>query len=96
MQREFADERGSTWQVWEVQPSNNGANVSSAYRDGWLAFHAGDASLPEGGERLRLAPVPAEWRTASEATLRSWLAQAVPAPPRYIDDTGRIPRIGPA
>jgi hypothetical protein len=95
MQRQFTDERGATWQVWEIRPSNGGANVSATYKDGWLAFESDEAKDRETGNRLRLAPVPSDWESAPDATLRRYLARAVAAPPRYMDDDGRLPKIGP-
>lgn len=95
MQRQFVDERGATWQVWEIRPSNGGANVSAPYREGWLAFESAEEKGAARGNRLRLAPVPSDWETAPDATLRRYLARAVAAPPRFMDDDGRLPKIGP-
>ena len=96
MQRQFDDERGGKWQVWEIRPSNAGANVSAQYKDGWLAFESADAKGEAGGgNRLRLAPVPQDWESAPEATLRRYLTRAIAAPPRFMDEDGRLPKIGP-
>ena len=96
MQRQFEDEQGGAWQVWEIRPSNQGANVSATYRNGWLAFESSTGPQPHETTRLRLAPVPESWEAAPEATLRSYLAKAVPAPPRFMDADGRLPRVGPS
>lgn len=96
MQRQFVDEHGGTWQVWEIRPSNQGANVSTMYRQGWLAFESGGEEASQETTRLRLAPIPESWEKAPEATLRTFLARAVPAPPRFMDADGRLPRVGPS
>ena len=95
MQRQFDDERGGKWQVWEIRPSNAGANVSAQYKDGWLAFESAEARGGSSGTRLRLAPVPGDWESAPEAALRRYLARAVAAPPRFMDEDGKLPKIGP-
>lgn len=72
--REFADEGGRNWMVWDVRPivkyqSHAKPNLSH----GWLAFECGD------GERRRLAPIPDDadgWAVASDDQLRSWCALA--------------------
>lgn len=100
MQRHFSDELGGRWQVWEIRPSNQGANVSATYRQGWLAFEstADEDARHQTREttRLRLAPVPEAWEAAPEVTLRGYLKRAVPAPPRFMDADGRLPRVGPS
>ena len=37
--REFDDEHGQRWQVWETRPrSGRAVSISPTYRDGWLSF----------------------------------------------------------
>src|SRR5579872_3727791 len=52
--------------------------ISEAMSRGWLTFESSD------GERRRLAPIPdavTGWHNADEDELRTWCAQAEPAPP---------------
>lgn len=91
--REFRDERGITWMVWDVQPTlaerrrarvpippdfkerrlNHKARVpvDETLSRGWLVFRTA-------GERRRLAPIPADWCTASDEQLRDWCRRASP------------------
>lgn len=88
--REFDDEHGRQWTVWEVHPTIAGRirNGEVALRpemaEGWLAFEAAD------GERRRLAPIPQVldgWVNASLAQVWAWcaLAQPVRRPRRLIE-----------
>ena len=52
-----------------TQPSS----VRHQYEAGWLTFKSDD-------QRRRLAPVPAEWETADEATMRGYLDSAHESP----------------
>lgn len=74
--RELTDEAGDRWRVWEVRP-NPGVppdgverrarprpTVSAELRQGWLVFE----SLRT-GERIRLAPAPADWRDLPDDAL---------------------------
>lgn len=94
MHRQFVDERGQSWHVWETRPSNDGANVSERYRRGWLAFETVGTAGPESVQRLRVAPIPEGWNDTTDEALCRLLSVAVPAPPRRIDAQGQIPRIG--
>ncbi len=76
--REFTDEKGSRWRVWDIRPES----MHSATRaedhlqsviNGWLAFEP-----VGGGEKRRLAPIPARWEGATEAELGHLLEQARP------------------
>ena len=70
--REFVDEGGATWLAWSTFP-RSGANVRTAYADGWLSFQAGG-----GEDRRRLVPVPQGWEAASQDELRTCLHRARP------------------
>ena len=94
--REFVDERGRRWMVWDVNPTlverrlrNVGPPRGVTERRRHGKPH-GPIRLTEGwlafeatdGERRRLAPIPtAGWAEASEEELRSWCGMAVPRPP---------------
>jgi hypothetical protein len=67
--REFRDEDGRAWEVWDVHPSNFEPQLASVERSGrrtgrmnlpnellggWLAFKSD-------GESRRLAPIPNRW-----------------------------------
>jgi hypothetical protein len=81
--REFVGDDGLDWQVWETRPTIPPPNVERSAPDlpgeiprlskkrehGWLTFTAA-------GDRRRLSPVPADWETADESTLRALLAVA--------------------
>jgi hypothetical protein len=59
--REFSDERGVEWRVWDVVPGRLtpgmlSQEISSRYGQGWLAFESGK------DEKRRLpAPYPRDW-----------------------------------
>lgn len=90
--REFTDAAGRGWQVWDTYPSIDNPSDSSAlhrflesqppkdgagkpvsvrerYVHGWLTFSAGR-------ERRRLAPIPANWQSASLDELNEYLDRA--------------------
>ena len=65
--REFKDERGRQWTVWDIYPTL----TTTSLPGGWLAFEARD------GERRRLVPIPEVangWANATEAELCAWCA----------------------
>ena len=66
--REFTDDRGIAWQVWDTYPQKR-EFVSPGLRHGWLSFAAD-------GEKCRLAPVPAGWAESTEVQLRVLLRAA--------------------
>ena len=69
--REFLDERGATWRVWDTYPDASRRLDLSDLRGGWLTFEHDTA-------RRRLVPAPMGWVEASDATLRRWLRTATP------------------
>ena len=101
--RTFVDDKGRSWEVWEVHPeiverrlnedrrrAPRGTpdrrqhvdirfRMAPELRHGWLAFQCGV-------ERRRLAPIPAEWSTLSDADLARLARSAAPQPPRSADD----------
>ena len=90
--RDFDDERGRQWTVWEVHPTIAGRLrqrdapllLRAEMAEGWLAFEAED------GEHRRLAPipdVPNGWASVSLDQVRQWcaLAQPVRRPRRLIE-----------
>lgn len=67
--REFMDDEGRQWRVWDVAPDQfhavtNWEDYLQGYIDGWLVFEA-----IAGEERCRLYPIPAGWETASASRL---------------------------
>jgi hypothetical protein len=70
--REFVDDAGTTWRVWDTHPVavNTLRSVSPTYAEGWLTFESD-------GERRRLAPIPADWDLASGDLMKHWRAPAL-------------------
>ena len=81
--REFVGDDGQEWQVWETRPTIASPNVkpsvptsvddlprvSKKREAGWLTFTAA-------ASRRRLSPIPEDWETADEPSLRVMLAAA--------------------
>ena len=81
--REFVGDDGREWRVWDTRPQIPSPNVNPSARDafgdvpriskkresGWLTFTAA-------GDRRRLSPIPEDWETADQTSLRSMLAAA--------------------
>ena len=75
--RTFRDERGLEWEVRAITPASKDRRapvVRADLANGWLLFTLGL-------ERRRLAPLPLEWREASESQLESWRRSAQPVQP---------------
>jgi hypothetical protein len=51
--RDFDDQNGTRWTVWDTVPANT-TGLRDEYRRGWLTFD-------NGTDRCRLAPIPADW-----------------------------------
>jgi len=51
--REFDDEAGTRWIVWDTIPDST-IGLANEYRRGWLTFD-------NGTDRCRLAPIPPDW-----------------------------------
>jgi hypothetical protein len=70
--REFVDDAGTFWRVWDTYPvaANTLRSVSPNYAGGWLTFECA-------AERRRLAPIPPEWEFASRALMAHWCARAL-------------------
>jgi hypothetical protein len=76
--RQFVDDDGSVWAVWDVYPSRIWESLSTsatgmttrvrtgplhqALAAGWLCFESGE-------RKLRLAPIPASWDALATADL---------------------------
>lgn len=69
--REFSDENGVVWRVWQTVPSNP-KSVTSDLHDGWLCFDSGS-------ERRRVGPIPRGWEEMTDERLRLVLRMAVPS-----------------
>lgn len=67
--REFTDDEGRQWRVWDVAPeelhaATNWEDYLQGYIDGWLVFEALD-----GSERCRLYPIPRGWHALPDDRL---------------------------
>jgi hypothetical protein len=98
MLREFTDNSGQHWRVWDVYPSERGkggpsereivaAELRGRFRsaelaEGWLCFESAT-------ERRRLAPIPPDWEVVDPAILAQLLARAGYVSARTSDPTGQ-------
>lgn len=78
--RDFVDEQGTSWRVWDVAMErahrDSPANAYlGQYQDGWLCFESAT-------ERRRLAHFPEDWLALSEAQLARLLDEALLVPRR--------------
>jgi hypothetical protein len=76
--REFTDEDGREWKVWDILPEQmddrtRAEDFLQNYLDGWLVFESAD-----GREKCRLHPIPPRWTDRTEAELRVMLHAAEP------------------
>jgi hypothetical protein len=76
--REFRDDHGVQWQVWDTQPTlrifGEAAAATHLHEDaanGWLTFQSSR-------ERRRFFQVPPEWETMPDDELRRLCRHAVP------------------
>jgi hypothetical protein len=71
--REFIDNSGTTWRVWDTHPvaANTLRTVSPNYAGGWLTFESAT-------ERRRLAPIPPDWEVAGRQLMADWCVHALP------------------
>jgi hypothetical protein len=95
--REFTDEAGRKWTVWDVFPTfaerrerDAGPPLGVRERRRFAKPRAPiSAQMARGwlafeaadGERRRLAPIPNGWADGSTEQLRGWCATAEPGPP---------------
>ncbi|MGH7662868.1 MAG: hypothetical protein ACRENI_01000 [Gemmatimonadaceae bacterium] len=90
--RQFADETGTIWEVWEVdQAALQGVRnkqFATGFESGWLCFDSGR-------EKRRLAPVPADWRALAEEELRELLVAASVVRAIGTPDTDDLPELPP-
>ena len=77
--RSFTDAKGAQWLVWKVAEADvkeirgrAGIADSPSLGKAWLVF------LSMTGETRRITPVPAEWRSLSDAELDALLGEAKP------------------
>ena len=70
--REFVDDAGTRWRVWDTYPvaANTLRSVSPGYAEGGLTFECEC-------ERRRLAPIPPDWDHASGHLIEHWCARAL-------------------
>ena len=80
MLREFTDDDGITWRVWDVNPSlhehlsPNTQKIGLSVPTGWLCFES-----PRG--RRRLVPIPEAWESIDVGSLKQMCAEAEPVRP---------------
>ena len=95
--REFTDERGGLWRVWEVQPESLERRMASdphlrpameRRRAPQSRVKVSNPHMAHGwlafesrSERRRLAPIPEQWEQMSPAELCELLARARPSRP---------------
>jgi hypothetical protein len=80
--REFSDDQGRDWRVWEVKPGASGRRANperylGQYVNGWLAFEC-----LQDEARKRLPNHPADWFGMVDTDLHKLLPQAVEVPKR--------------
>lgn len=72
--RKFTDAARVIWDAWDTYPKEHGVaagalHVAQELRHGWLTFESST-------EKRRLAPVPPEWATLSDAELEALCRKA--------------------
>jgi hypothetical protein len=73
--RDFRDEVGREWQVWEVMTTGEDRKTAGfplSIPERWLAFQSRN-------DRRRLSPVPEGWSDCTEAELAELLKRATAA-----------------
>jgi hypothetical protein len=84
--KEFRDDQGAEWRVWEIRPESIHAQtraedyLSDCYTVGWLVFQTAS-----GEDKRRLCPYPKNWSRMNDMQLAGLLLQAEPVPPRKLD-----------
>lgn len=87
--RTFEDSAGTVWEVFEVQRSSQKVQaVTAGLERGWLAFISSD-------QKRRLAPYPADWRTADDVELERLCGSARAARPTGFTLESRAAEAGP-
>ena len=73
--REFVDEMGTPWEAWDVHPTlaeiRRAPAMHRMFSEGWLVFESE-------ADRRRVTPIPPEWCSASDVSLRELLGTATP------------------
>jgi hypothetical protein len=75
--RVFCDGKDCAWEVRAIRPPDTERRarlLPPAHANGWLLFSLGE-------ERRRLAPLPEDWRAASDEQLARWWGEAHPVQP---------------
>ena len=82
MYREFPDNTGEEWRVWEVRPETfrdeerDARYIAPELARGWYTFES------KSREHRRLAPYPSAWATLTDGELTALCRVALLAPPR--------------
>ena len=88
--RDFLDDGGQEWHVWETRPTTSAANIGSSGEDDAGSpsdkptefpllskkREAGWLTFTAANERRRLSPIPDDWELADETSLRTFLKTA--------------------
>lgn len=69
--RELPDRRGNVMRVWDTMPTST--RLRPEFEQGWLTFELGET-------RRRIAPIPTDWDSLDDETLRTLWLSAEPAP----------------
>lgn len=89
--REFSDDGGREWRVWEIRPetvhpvTKAEDNLADSYLVGWIVFEAKD-----GTEKRRLCPAPRRWVNAPRFELCAMLDRAERVPPPKLEAERRL------
>jgi hypothetical protein len=89
--RQFADNDGRVWEVWETRPART--QLSAALRERLRSLHNsptasgimqglehGWLTFRSGVEKRRLAPIPENWDHARDEQLGRWCRRAAAVP----------------
>ena len=94
--REFADDDGLIWKVWDVVPAHRMPSGRTASEIRGSIYPVGDSpahvapgwesgwlAFQSGTVNKRLRPIPHGWENTSEANLRLYLRTAIEAKQRH-------------
>jgi hypothetical protein len=102
--REFTDEAGVKWEVWDVRPaslSGTFAPAATTISGGHFSslgpvqesYAGGWLCFSRGDVKRRLAPIPSDWHLSSDVELQGFWRDAIEVAPVHSPHEGRL---GPA